>query len=961
MYRSKLFFRLFSMLTLVVALFSSAIYLFSVPLIKEAAYEIELNASRTILDNVFELASKIHVNLETHRKLALDWHKRQLRNILDLVTSYIGYIESRAERGEITPDEARRMIFEGLRTFKYGNSDYIWVTDYNSVLLSHPDPAFQGRDVSEILDHNGQRLLARIVDIARNQGDGWYTYPWSNPRRGEGNGEKVSYFKDFPKLGVVIGTGVYLDDIAEEVARRKEEAIRDLRQALRNIRIAKTGYVYIFDSSTRMIIHPNANIEERDFAALKNPATGRPINEELKESIGTGKPVFYMWDKPSDPNNYAYEKISWVRHFDGFDWYIASSVYVEELRRSSETLANRILFIAVAVMVLAVSLGYWAARRLVDPLNRLADTARRVRGGDLEAQSGVVRDDEIGTLATTFDDMIRRLRGNIASLDSRVQARTADLEETNRRLQDAVQAQVRAQGELAEIEGRQRLILDAIPASVAYLDRERRLRFVNRQWTTLTGQPKTTQLGRRLASVLGTAVYCPIAEQVEAAYRGADISFEHLFQPGPGESVVAKVTLIPEHGPGGRTSGLFVLAIDRTAEKETERQLMEVQRLKAVGQLAGGLAHDFNNLLSVILGNLSAAQEKFAGVAGLDTYLEPASRAGRRGADITSRLLAFARRQPLRPIAVEVCGVIRDMAVLLTRSFPASIAVIVPPDDQRCWILADPNQLENALINLAINARDAMARGGILRIDVTPREVTAPLAYDEAVAHGSYAEVRVEDTGSGFAADALPRAFEPFFTTKDHGSGLGLSMVYGFVKQSGGYIRLDSEAGVGSRVLLLLPRTEPPADPFLALPRPSPGAAIQPGALALLVEDDADVRQVVRGHLMGLGYAVLEAASAAEALDLVESVEGISLVLSDVVMPGPLNGVELARRVCGAHPAIRVVLMSGLPVDEDGHGRVPVLQKPFSRQELIETLRPMPHTLQRETPRTTDGKIGTDP
>ena len=215
-------------------------------------------------------------------------------------------------------------------------------------------------------------------------------------------------------------------------------------------------------------------------------------------------------------------------------------------------------------------------------------------------------------------------------------------------------------------------------------------------------------------------------------------------------------------------------------------------------------------------------------------------------------------------------------------------------------------------------------------------------SYDEAVAPGAYAEVRVEDTGSGFAADALPRAFEPFFTTKDHGSGLGLSMVYGFVKQSGGYIRLDSEPGAGSRVLLLLPRTDEPEDRRTAQPL-APGAAIQPGELALLVEDDADVRQVVRDHLMGLGYAVLEAASAAEALELMDAVEGIALVLSDVVMPGPLNGVELARRVRDGHPAIQVVLMSGLPVDKAAESGVPVLQKPFSRQVLIETLRPMAH------------------
>jgi len=806
-FRSRLFLRLFSLLTLVVALFSSAIYFFSVPLIKEAAYEIELNASRTILDNVFELASKIHVNLEAHRAVALNWHKSQLRNVIEVAESYINFVLSREARGELSREEARRLIFDGLRTFKYGSNGYLWVIDHNSMLLSHPDPELQGQDALTLRAEEGQ-VLATIVSIARDYGDGTHTYTWRRPGK-QADSAKLSYFKDFPELGVVVGTGVYLDEVEEEVARRKEAAVRDLRQALRNISIAKTGYVYIFDASNRMIIHPNTNIEQTDFADLKNPATGRPINEELKESTGKGVPVSYLWDKPSDPGNYAYEKISWVRHFDGFDWYIASSVYVEELRRSSEVLANRILAIALAVMVLATSLGYMAARWLVDPINRLAETAARVRGGDLEAQSGVDRDDEIGSLAATFDAMIRRLRDNIATLDSRVRVRTAALEASNRRL-------------------------------------------------------------------------------------------------------------------------------------------MEAQRLTAVGQLSGGLAHDFNNLLSVILGNISAARDRFADVEGLDGYLEPAARAGRRGADITSRLLAFARRQSLRPAPVDVCALLRETAVLLRRTFPASIEVAVPPDEQRGWCFVDPNQLENALVNLALNARDAMPRGGTLRIEVAPAWVHEATAYDEAVAPGDYVEVRVADTGCGFAPEALGRAFEPFYTTKELGSGLGLSMVYGFVKQSGGYIRLESQPGKGSCVRLLLPACEEPAA-VIAL---TTGAAVaglemRPGDLALLVEDDEDVRQVVRGQLMDLGYSVLEAASADEAEELVGMVEGIALVVSDVVMPGTRNGIDLVQRVRQAHPHIRIVLMSGFAME--GVERpaeaadLAILRKPFDKQDLIEAIRRSAH------------------
>ncbi|HYD31213.1 MAG TPA: cache domain-containing protein, partial [Azospirillaceae bacterium] len=894
---------------------------------------------RTILDNVFELASKIHVNLEAHRRLALERHKRELINIVDLATAYINYVFSLAARGEISQEDARRMVFEGLRTFKYGNNDYIWLTDYNSVLLSHPDPDFQGRDASGVRDQTGQQFIAAIVDIARGQGEGFYTYPWRRLGKTT-DGEKISFFRDFPEWGFVVGTGVYLDDIDEEVARRKEDAIRDLRQALRDIRIAKSGYVYIFDSSNRMIIHPNANIEETDFAALKDPASGRPINEELKEATDKGMPVYYLWDKPTDPSNYAYEKISWVRHFEGFDWYIASSVYVEELRRSSEVLGNRILGIALAIMVLATSLGYLAARRLVRPINRLAETATLVRGGDLSAQSGIDRDDEIGMLASTFDAMIRRLRDNIATLDTRVRERTAALEEAN-------QCQKTARAALAEIEARQRLILDAIPASIAYLDRDRCLRFVNRRWAELVGQSKEAQIGRPLSAAVGGDTYERIGSFVEDAYAGAESTFEYAFDDRAGRRKVTKNTLIPELVTAGDTIGVFVLSLDVTDEKETERQLMEAQRLKAVGQMSGGLAHDFNNLLSVILGNLAAARDRFASVDGLETYLEPAVRAGRRGADITSRLLAFSRRQPLQPAPVEVCTLAREMAVLLRRSFPAHIAVTVPGEDCPCWIFADQSQLENALVNLALNARDAMPRGGALCITVAERIMDGLLVYDEAVTAGEYVEIAIEDTGCGFSPEALTRAFEPFYTTKELGSGLGLSMVYGFVKQSGGYIRLESGDRGGSCVRLLLPKAE-----AVTAVEPAKGVPAVPdedwsGQLALLVEDDEDVRRVVRDQLVDLGYSVVEAASADEAAYLIAEIDGIGLVVSDVVMPGAMNGLDLAHRVRRLHAGVRMVLISGFSLEDterpEAIADLVVLRKPFEKEELVEAIRRSAH------------------
>lgn len=788
MARSRLFLRLLTSVLLLVILFSSANYLLSVPLVKEKAYQIELDASRTILDNVHVTVRKIRSNLDEQRASIVENFKAEMRTKVSLAAGYIDYVLGRVDRGEITRAEADRLIHDGLRAFKSGADDYIWLTNYDSVLLSHPHPELAG----DTQDEHGREVVPIIVDKARREGEGYHTYPW--PRSGgDRAARKMSYFRHLPKHGLIVGTGSFLDDIDAVVERRMQAAVEDLRQALRNIRIARTGYVFIFDSSRRMIIHPNSNIEGTAFGTLKDPATDEYIGDALMKAAREDRYRRYLWDKPSDPNNYAYEKISWVRHVEGLDWYIASSVYEEELRSSSVVLGNRLFAVSLAVMALGAGLGYLGARRLARPLRQLADTAAQVRAGNLDARSGIVRNDEIGDLAVTFDAMIQRVKDDIATLDSRVKERTAALE--------------------------------------------------------------------------------------------------------------------------------------------------EAERLKAVGQLAGGLAHDFNNLLTIILGNLAVARERFAGLSELHAYLDPAQRASRRGADITARLLAFARRQPLKPQPVDVHALVREMAVLLSRSLPASIAIATPGPDEPVWAVADPTQLENALVNLSLNSRDAMPDGGTLTIAIQPRLDVDGAGFDEAPAPGRYVEIRVGDTGRGFAPGAADRAFEPFFTTKALGSGLGLSMVYGFVKQSGGYIRIESTTGRGTTVTLLLPQAEAPAPVAADAPDEPVPAVNWNGMLALVVEDDTDVRLVMRQQLMDFGLSVIEAESGDEAMELIEQLDDLRLVVSDVVMPG-VSGLTLARHLRATRPDVQVILVSGFSTEaiDDGEGLV-ILGKPWEKCDLATAIR----------------------
>jgi len=393
----------------------------------------------------------------------------------------------------------------------------------------------------------------------------------------------------------------------------------------------------------------------------------------------------------------------------------------------------------------------------------------------------------------------------------------------------------------------------------------------------------------------------------------------------------------------GAANAVLSVHTDITERLALEERLSQSQRLEAVGQLTGGVAHDFNNLLTVILGSSEALVDSLAGDEELRGLAEMTMTAAERGAALTSRLLAFSRRQTLEPRVVDVGAVLEGLAAMLERTLGAHIGlrVVSPPGLWRALI--DQSQLENAVLNLCINARDAMPSGGTLTI------ATSNFELDEAgspshgdLPAGRYVSVTVSDTGTGMAPDVLARAFEPFFTTKEvgQGSGLGLSMVYGFMKQSGGHVELASIPGRGTSVRMLLKTAIGAETPGAAPPARGAGGSER----VLLVEDDTMVRAHVAAMLRGLGYAVTLAVNATEALDLLRAGGEYDLLFSDVVMPGEMNGLQLALEARRMRPGIALLLTSGYTENAiRQHGALEpgalLLSKPYRRHELATKIR----------------------
>lgn len=383
------------------------------------------------------------------------------------------------------------------------------------------------------------------------------------------------------------------------------------------------------------------------------------------------------------------------------------------------------------------------------------------------------------------------------------------------------------------------------------------------------------------------------------------------------------------------------LAQEMASRAQAEEALRQSQKMEAVGQLTGGIAHDFNNMLTGVIGSLDIVRRRIetGRLDDVDRFMDAASTSAQRAAALTARLLAFSRRQSLDPQPLEVNGLLASLEDLILRSTGENITLSLIAGTGVKGVIADANQLENAVLNLAINARDAMPSGGELTISTALVEIDAAYAAAKpGIDPGAYVMIAVTDTGQGMSPDVLKKVFDPFFTTKPigQGTGLGLSMVYGFARQSNGQVRIHSRPGEGTSVKLYLPATDLSGAPVASEP-----PAVLPegqGQTVLIVEDDPSVRQLVREVLTELSYAVVEAGSADEALPILDSEQAIALMISDVGLPG-MNGRQLAEIAKTLRPALNILFVTGYAETAAHRGEflgqdMDMITKPFALQTL---------------------------
>jgi signal transduction histidine kinase/FixJ family two-component response regulator len=582
---------------------------------------------------------------------------------------------------------------------------------------------------------------------------------------------------------------------------------------------------------------------------------------------------------------------------------------------ASEALLNSSLLGGTVAVLCAALLAFLLAQTLTRPLTQMTAAVRGfAQGAPLEVP--VEAGGEIGMLARAFRKMAREVGEKNAAI-----GRNTEVFET-------------IMAEMGEA------VLLVEPGKIVYENRAARaLRAVPPGTKTEPGESFETFYADGVTPM-------PLDERPGArSLRGELVDEFELFirQRGADKLIHVTGTARPIRDARGTQTGAVMVFRDVTRAKEIERQLRQSQKLDAIGQLTGGVAHDFNNILTVITGTAEILADGVADRPNLLAIARMIDQAAERGADLTRHLLAFARRQPLEPRNVDINNLVLDAAQLLRPTLGEHIEIesMLEPDAEPALI--DPSQLSTALLNLAVNARDAMPNGGKLTLE------TGNVVLDESYARsnpevqpGNYVMIAVSDTGTGIPANLRDRVFEPFFTTKTvgKGTGLGLSMVYGFVKQSNGHVKIYSEEGYGTTIKLYLPRASAKADAPMATVPPMRGG----DETIMVVEDDALVRNFVVTQLHSLGYKTLTAANGNAALEQLDNGATFDLLFTDVIMPGGMNGRQLADIVVARRPSVQVLYTSGYTENAIvHHGRldagVLLLAKPYRKFDLARMVR----------------------
>lgn len=862
--------------------------------VERSIVDSEKRHAQQVLDLILMTVENEYNSYTFYRQSLLKERQEALSHITDLALITIENLYRRAEAGEITQEQAQKIALHDLRNMRYSEGvGYIWVQ--NGVMpdprmLMHPTiPALEGEPVKsqiyrDVLGGDGKpNLLARFIDSA-NKGGGaaFVSYEWPKPTA-EGltaTQPKISHVQLFKPWDWLIGTGLYIDDIEAICQEHLQNIINAMLPSIAKIRIAESGYVYIFDESGKFLIHPD--LRGTSGFVLRNPQTGTYILHDIMAATRTpeGK-LTYLWAKPGKPDGPLFEKIALVHYYKPLDWYIGVSIYIDELQAPAVMLQTKIIWVSICFLIIAVVLSWWLARGISRPLSKLALAAQKIRDEGIDAADLQVSGNlEVQALGDCLQGMVSTIKDE--------------------------QKQLHMMAFLVE-SAASPIILTDLNAVLTHANSAFLKTWGYNNQSEVVGRPVTDfwDVKDRIDMILEKIrTEGSIFEEICGIKSNGK-----LFEVQNSASMVNDAEGVPV--------AMMCSSIDISARKRAEMVVLQSERLDAIGQLASGVAHDFNNMLGGIMGAAellrSIVKDNPKALRYSSLIIDTADNASA----LTSQLLTFARKQHISSSHIDLHYTLQDSISLLKRTIDRRVVIECELSAVTAMIIGDSSQLQSVFINLGINAAHSMPEGGVIRINSKTIELDAPFCNASSfdIHPGQYIELEFRDDGCGIPAEDLPKIFEPFFTTKEQGkgTGLGLAAVYGAILQHHGAITVYSEVGQGTCFRILLPLVDGTSSE-----RKVTSEQMLSGSGRILVVDDEEVmRTTAKDILESVGYEVVLAKNGQEALGIFkESPSGFNLVILDMVMP-VMNGRDCFVELKKISPDVRVILASGFSRDED--------------------------------------------
>ncbi len=900
---------------------------------------------------VYREYARSRMMLESFKSQLFQSQKDFLRSEVETITEYVRHKRSQAElriqtdirtRVEAAYDMAmnfyrlnrdampkarlKALVIESLRHLRFNNGrGYYFIDSMDGTVHLFPDrPDLEKKNLLDMRDTKGKSVIRDMVHIAREQGEGFYEYTWTKPGMSGTGFPKIAFIKYIAPFDMFIGTGEYLDNMEKDLQGEALEWIT-------KIHFGNDGYVFVQSMDTlTFLAHPQKELIGRksaDFTSSYDVEIGHRLVEASRHPGGGY--VTYQWNKPS--LNRRVLKISYVKAFPEWNWIIVTGVYMDDVEQMlamktsefQDRTRKQVLFVGLLIMgMVLVSLLYnrFYSRRIQYGVDTFTDFSKKA----------AISYEKINPQAFTFSEFV--------TMGEYVNKMVDDFRSS--------QQEIKSEKDQAQ------MYLDTAAVMFVALDLGGHVTLINRKGCKILGGTEEEILGKNWIDTFipenQRSRFSRIMKELAAGTAELSVlwgEYAVVTLQGSERLIAWNGTILRNRE--GAVSGILGAGEDvterRQAEMQTkklENQLVQAQKMEAIGILAGGVAHDFNNILSAIVGYASLLQMKFKGDKKLEEYIELIIAATERAVTLTHSLLAFSRKQETELEPVEINRAISGFHKILTRMISEDIDFHLDLADQDLMVEVDVRQFEQVLMNLATNSRDAMPGGGVLTI------ATSSMVLEEAAGEippGSYAVIAICDTGSGMDERTQAHLFEPFFTTKEvgKGTGLGLAIAYGIIKKHDGYISVNSAIGQGTIFRIFLPLKSTAREKKL---RWATEKMIAGTETILLIEDDAAVRQVTRSILVEFGYSVIEAADGEEAVaTFAREQDRVQLILCDLVMPKK-NGRETIAEIRQVKPDVKVIFISGYAADIIAHqenmdSAIPLLLKPLKPAELLAKVR----------------------